>query len=98
MDQVIPWPRLTQVIEPNYPKAGNGRPPMGVQKMLRIYFLQQRYYLSDPAMEEALYDSETMRRFVGIEDGQENMPMKAPSACFDICLRRIGCPTGSSPK
>ena len=48
MDQVIPWSRLIEVIEPHYPKAGNGRPPMALEKMLRIYFLQQWYNLSDP--------------------------------------------------
>jgi hypothetical protein len=54
------------LIEPFYPKPGNGRPPVGVERMLRIYFLQQWFNLSDPAVEEALYDSRAMRRFVGI--------------------------------
>ena len=83
MDQVIPWVRLVEVIEPFYPKASNGRPPMGLAKMLRIYFLQQWYNLSDPAAEEALYDSETMRRFVGIENGQDTIPDEST-----ICLFR----------
>ena len=83
MDQVIPWARLVKVIEPFYPKASNGRPPMGLAKMLRIYFLQQWYNLSDPAAEEALYDSETMRRFVGIENGQDTIPDEST-----ICLFR----------
>ena len=83
MDQVIPWSRLIDVIKPHYPEAGNGRPPMGLEKMLRIYFLQQWYNLSDPAMEEALYDSETMRRFVGIENGQDPIPDEST-----ICLFR----------
>lgn len=83
MDQVIPWARLVKVIEPFYPKASNGRPPMGVEKMLRIYFLQQWYNLSDPAAEEALYDSETMRRFVGIENGRDTIPDEST-----ICLFR----------
>ncbi len=74
MDQVIPWARLVKVIEPFYPKTSNGRPPMGLAKMLRIYFLQQWYNLSDPAIEETLYDSETMRCFVGIEHGQDTIP------------------------
>jgi transposase, IS5 family len=82
MDQVIPWARLVEVIEPYYPQAGNGRPPMGVEKMLRIYFLQQWYNLSDPAMEEALYDSETMRRFVGIEHGQDSIPDESTVCLF----------------
>ena len=82
MDQVIPWSRLIEVIKPNYPETGNGRPPMGLQKMLRIYFLQQWYNLSDPAMEEALYDSETMRRFVGIENGQDTIPDESTVCLF----------------
>ena len=54
MDQVIPWNELTEVIRKYYPKAGNGRQPMSLERMLRIYFMQQRYGLSDPAMEDLL--------------------------------------------
>ena len=67
MNQVIPWAELLQVIEENYPKAGNGRQPMPLERMLRIYFMQQWYGLSDPAMEDALYDIESMRRFADID-------------------------------
>jgi IS5 family transposase len=67
MDTVIPWPRLLKLIEPYYPKKGKGRPPMPMESMLRIYFLQQWYSLSDPAAEEALYDIESMRRFAQLE-------------------------------
>jgi IS5 family transposase len=67
MEAVVPWPRLLAVIEPHYPKAGQGRPPHPLPRMLRIYFMQQWFNLSDPAMEDALYDSESMRRFAGIE-------------------------------
>lgn len=74
MDAVIPWSRLLGVIEPHYPKAGQGRQPLGLEKMLRIYFLQQWFDLSDPAAEEAIYDSESMRRFVGIELGEDTIP------------------------
>src|SRR2546428_12769123 len=63
MDAVIPWARLRGLIEPHYPKAGNGRQPLGLEKMLRIYFLQQWFNLSDPQAEDAIYDSESMRRF-----------------------------------
>jgi IS5 family transposase len=63
MDAIIPWAQLLDVIEPHYPKAGNGRPPVGLEKMLRIYFRQIWFNLSDPGAEEALYDSESMRRF-----------------------------------
>ena len=62
------------MIEPFYPKPGNGRPPIGIERMLRIYFLQHWFNLSDPAVEEALYDSQAMRRFVGIDLGREPVP------------------------
>lgn len=74
MDAVIPWARFLKVIEPYYPKAGNGRPPLGLERMLRVYFLQQWFNLSDPQAEDALYDSESMRRFVGIELGEDPVP------------------------
>ena len=74
MEQVVPWGALGALIEPHYPKAGNGRPPVGVERMLRIYFLQQWFNLSDPGVEEALYDSAVLRQFVGIDLGQEPVP------------------------
>lgn len=74
MDQIIPWKKLTRLIEPHYPKGGNGRPPMGVEKMLRIHFMQQWFNLSDPAMEDALYDSQSIGRFAGIDLGQDSVP------------------------
>jgi hypothetical protein len=69
MDAVVPWTRLLALIEPHYPKAGpkGGRPPMPLETMLRVCFLQQWYALSDPMAEESLYDSEAMRHFAGIE-------------------------------
>jgi IS5 family transposase len=67
MDQVIPWKELLPEIQKHYPKAGNGRQPLPLERMLRIYFMQQWYGLSDPAMEDALYDIESMRRFSGID-------------------------------
>jgi IS5 family transposase len=74
MEQVVPWSALCELIAPVYPKPGNGRPPIGVERMLRIYFLQQWFNLSDPAVEEALYDSRAMRGFVGIDLGREPVP------------------------
>jgi len=74
MEQVVPWKDLCALIEPHYPKAGNGRPPVGVKRMLRIYFLQQWFNLSDPGVEEALYDSPVMRQFAGIDLGREPVP------------------------
>jgi len=74
MEQVVPWAELCALIEPHYPQAGDGRPPVGLQRMLRIYFLQQWFNLSDPGVEEALYDSAVLRQFVGIDLGQEPAP------------------------
>lgn len=88
MDQVIPWAELTAVIEPFYPKAGNGRPPIGLERMLRIYFLQHWFNLSDPAVEEALYDSKSMRSFVGIDLGREPAPDETTVCKFRHLLER----------
>ena len=74
MEQLVPWRDLCALIAPVYPKPGDGRPPVGLERMLRIYFLQQWFDLSDPAVEEALYDSASMRRFVGIDLGCEPVP------------------------
>ena len=74
MEQVVPWRELCALIEPHYPKPGNGRPPVGVERMLRIYFLQQWFNLSDPGAEDSLYDSESMRRFAGIELSEDTVP------------------------
>lgn len=74
MEQVVPWAKLCGLIEPHYPKGSNGRPPVGLERMLRIYFLQQWFNLSDPAVEDALYDSAVMRGFAGIDLGREPVP------------------------
>jgi transposase, IS5 family len=74
MDAVIPWARLAALIEPHYPKAGNGTQPMPLERMLRIYFMQNWFNLSDPAAEDSLYDSESMRRFAGIELAEDAVP------------------------
>ncbi len=75
MDRVIPWRELGEVIEPFYPKPeGAGRPPVGIERMLRIHFPQHWLNLSDPAVEEALYDSRAMRNFVGTDLGREPVP------------------------
>jgi IS5 family transposase len=74
MDGVIPWKELLEVIKEHYPKAGNGRQPMPMERMLRIYFMQQWYGLSDPAMEDALYDIESMRRFADIDIELDAIP------------------------
>jgi len=74
MDQIVPWAELCEVIEPHYPKAGNGRPPVGLERMLRMYFVAQWFNLADVACEEALLDSPALRRFVGIDLGRERVP------------------------
>jgi IS5 family transposase len=74
MNAVIPWTRLLALIEPHYPKAGNGTQPLPLERMLRIYFMQNWFNLSDPAMEDALYDSESMRRFAGVELIEDAVP------------------------
>ena len=76
MNTVVPWAELVAVIEPYYPKAtsAGGRPPVGLERMLRIHCLQLWFDLSDPAVEEALYDSRAMRAFVGIDLGREPVP------------------------
>lgn len=92
MDKVVPWAELCAVIEPFYPKPGakGGRRPVGLERMLRIHFLQQWYALSDPAVEEALYDSLAMRRFVGIDLGNEAAPDETTVCKFRHLLEKHG--------
>jgi len=88
MDAVIPWKRLMALIEPHYPKAGRGRQPLGLEKLLRIYFVQQWFDLSDPAAEDAIYDSESIRRFVGVELGEEAIPDESTILRFRHLLEK----------
>lgn len=76
MDRIIPWKELSEAIRPYYPDVpkGAGRRPIGLERMLRIHFLQHWFELSDPGAEEALYDSRAMRLFVGIDLGKEPVP------------------------
>jgi IS5 family transposase len=75
MERVVPWSALVALIEPHYPKSGRvGRPPTGLQRMLRMYFLQQWYSLSDEGLEDAIYDSQAMREFIGIDLAREQVP------------------------
>ena len=75
MERIVPWARLIATIEPLYPKSGRvGRQPIGVPKMLRMYCLQQWYGLADEALEDALYDSQALRDFVGIDLSRESVP------------------------
>jgi len=90
MDRTVPWSALCALIEPVYPKAGNGRPPVGLERMLRIYFLQNWFNLSDPAAEESLYDSLSMREFVGIDLGREGAPDETTVCKFRHLLEQHG--------
>lgn len=92
MEVVVPWGRLLALIAPQYPKAGpkGGRPPMPLEVMLRVYFLQNWYALSDPMAEEMLYDSEAMRRFAGIELGDDRIPDETTILNFRHLLERHG--------
>lgn len=90
MERVVPWSELCAVIEPVYPKGSDegGRPPIALERMLRIYFLQAWFNLSDPAVEEALYDSAAMRAFAGIDLGREAAPDETTVCKFRHLLER----------
>lgn len=90
MDKVVPWQALCEQIEPVYPKGQpkGGCRPIGLERMLRIHFLHQWFNLSDPAVQEALYDSQAMRKFVGIDLGREAVPdLQAASSADDSSAR-----------
>jgi len=89
MDRIIPWKALSKVIKPYYSKPkGAGRRPIGIQRMLRIHFLQHWFELSDPGAEEALYDSRAMRQFVGIDLGKEPVPDETTILNFRHLMER----------
>ena len=74
MEEVVPWARLVQRLRPLYPKGERGRPPIGLERMLRVYFVQQWYGLADEAVEDAFYDSQALRGFAGIELNRDPVP------------------------
>ncbi|MCB2008930.1 MAG: IS5 family transposase [Rhodoferax sp.] len=88
MERVIPWTELCALVDPHYPKPGKGRPPVGLERMLRIHFLQHWFNLSDPGVEEALYESVSMREFVGIDLGREPVPDETTVLNFRHLLER----------
>jgi transposase, IS5 family len=88
MEAVIPWSALLALIEPFYPKAENGRPPHPMARMLRIYFMQQWFNLSDPAMEDALYDSESMRGFAELDLSRDMVPDESTILRFRHLLEK----------
>ena len=88
MNAVVPWARLTALITPHYPTGKGGRPPMPLERMLRVYFMQQGFNLSDPQAEDALYDIEPMRRFAGIELADDAVPDETTILNFRHLLER----------
>jgi len=88
MEAVVPWAKLVACIEPFYFKGERGRKPVGLERMLRMYFLQQWYALADEALEDALYDSQSMRSFVGIDLNVEAVPDATTLLKFRRILER----------
>lgn len=88
MDRILPWQQLCDAVRPHYPTGEGGRPSIDLQRMLRIYFLQQWFNLSDPGVEEALYDSSSMRGFAGIDLGREAVPDETTVCKFRHLLEK----------
>jgi IS5 family transposase len=88
MEQILPWAELQALVEPHYPKGENGRPPVGLSIMLRVYFLQQWFNLSDPGAEEALYESPVLRHFAGVDLGRAPAPDESTILQFRHLLER----------
>jgi transposase, IS5 family len=88
MEQVVPWAELQGLVEPHYPKGENGRPPVGLSIMIRVYFLQQWFNLSDPGAEDALYESPVLRHFVGIDLGRAPVPDESTILGFRHLLEK----------
>jgi len=89
MEALMPWSEFCALIEPHYPKAGNGRPPVGVERMLRIYCIANGFNLADEACEEALYDTPVFRAFCGIDLGRERVPDATTFFTFATCCKPI---------
>jgi IS5 family transposase len=90
MDRIVPWSGLVELIQPHYPKGEQGRPPVGLERMLRLYFLQQWFNLSDPGLEDALYESPVLRLFAGIDLGREPAPDETTILHFRHLLEKHG--------
>lgn len=98
MERVVPWARLVAVIEPFYPKGGNGRPPMPLEAMRRIHFLQQWFARADSAMEEGLVDIPAMRASPGSTRAATPCRTSRPSCASGIGWRRTAWPRACSPR
>jgi IS5 family transposase len=94
MDRIVPWDRLCAVVRPHYPTGEGGRPAIDLERMLRIYFLQQWFNLGDPTVEEALYDSRAMEAFAKIDLGREPVPDETTICKFRHLLERHGLGPG----
>ena len=88
MEQIVPWAELQALVQAHYPKGENGRPPVGLSIMLRVYFLQQWFNLSDPGAEEALYESPVLRRFAGVDLGRAPAPDESTILRFRHLLEK----------
>ena len=88
MEQIVPWAELQALVQAHYPKGENGRPPVGLSIMLRVYFLQQWFNLSDPGAEEALYESLVLRRFAGVDLGRAPAPDESTILQFRHLLEK----------
>ena len=88
MEQIVPWAELQALVQAHYPKGENGRPPVGLSIMLRVYFLQQWFNLSDPGAEEALYESPVLRRFAGVDLGRAPAPDESTILQFRHLLEK----------
>jgi IS5 family transposase len=96
MERIVPWSGLLALVMPHFAKAGNGRRPVGLEIMLRVYFVQQWFNLSDPGVEEALYESPVLQRFVGVDLGAAPAPDETTVLRFrhllekhDLCGRML---------
>jgi IS5 family transposase len=98
MDRILPWKQLCDVIRPFYPTSERGRPAVELEQMLRIHFLQQWFNLSDPSVEESLYDILPMRTFAKIDLGTTDVPDETTVASFVICLKNIAWAKKYFPK
>ena len=92
MEATVPWQRLMAVIEPHYRTRGKrGRPPIGIERMLRMYFVQQGYALADEAVEDPIYDRQALRDFCGSRWRRSRCPMRGPYFGFVIDWKPISC-------
>ena len=93
MDAVIPWAPLRALVAPHYATPGRGRRPLPLETMLRVYFLQQWFDLSDPQAEDMLYDSEAMRRFARVDLGEDTVPDESTILRFRHLLEEHQMPS-----